>query len=285
MKKSPACSLNRNNTDTCYNDEALLKMRTLWNKRHPDEMITSNDPKAIWLSLKNNLSNVCKSEACWLKQKFIDEETAKIIMRSSFAPEAPPSWTKNPHEWLSSIDIEKVMNQYEKAFPCFEFIGPSPIDFDHHLAYGECVWEELCKFDIESYIKRGKFKIGIIFNLDPHYKPGSHWVSLFINLKNNYIFYFDSTGDPAPKEVKELIETITKQAMSVGYELEFIENNRVHQKQDNECGMYSLYAIASQLKDIRTPKSFLKGGEITDKNMHLLRNRYFNQHGTLSNLS
>jgi hypothetical protein len=225
---------------------------------------------------------VCNTEACWLRQKFIDEKTAKDLLRYTFAPEAPPSWTKNPSEWLTSVDIERVMHQYEKKYPCFEFIGPSPIDYNQHIEYGQCVWEELCKLDLQQLVKRGKFKLGVIFNLDPHYKPGSHWVSLFVNLKKGYIFYFDSTGDPAPKEVRQLVKTITEQAGALGMQLEYVENDRVHQKQDNECGMYSLYAIASQLKDIRTPHSFLKGGEITDKNMHQLRGRYFNEPGTLS---
>jgi hypothetical protein len=197
-------------------------------------------------------------------------------MRTAFAPEAPASWLKNPEEWLSSTDIEKVMRQYEHAYKCFEFLGPSPIDFDEHLEYGECVWEELCKFDLEDYIKRDKFKIGMIFNLDKHYQPGSHWVSLFVNLKKNYIFYFDSTGTPAGKEVKKLVNTIQNQAKKFNMELRYIENDREHQKGNNECGMYSLFAIATQLKDQRNPEDFLKGGQIKDHSMNELREKYFN---------
>ena len=51
------------------------------------------------------------------------------------------------------------MKQYEDAFPFFEFIGPSPIDYDKHIAYGECVWEELCEFSLEAQIKEKKPKI------------------------------------------------------------------------------------------------------------------------------
>lgn len=259
-----------------------MKLRTLWNARHPDEKITSNDPRTIWESLNNKLSGTCRTESCWLRQKFVNEKDAKEIRNFTFAPEAPVSWSKNPSEWLSSTDIEKVMRQYEKAYPCFEFLGPSPIDYDAHVEYGECVWEELCKFDLKAFVDRGKFKIGVIFNLDKHYEPGSHWVSLFVNLKKNYIFYFDSTGEPAPKEVKTLVKTIQGQASSLGMgELRFVVNDRPHQKGNNECGMYSLYAIATQLKDQRHPESFLKGGEITDHSMHSLRDKYFNMSGTL----
>jgi hypothetical protein len=280
---SPSCSLGRSNDNgTCYSSDSLLKLRTLWNARHPDEPIKTNEPKEIWNSLNDKLSGTCRNESCWLRQKFVGEKTASEIRNYTFAPEAPLSWKKNPSEWLSSTDIEKVMRQYEKAYPCFEFLGPSPIDYDAHVEYGECVWEELCKFDLKSFVERGKFKIGIIFNLDKHYDPGSHWVSLFINLKKGYIFYFDSTGEPAPKEVKKLVKTVQTQAAAIGMgELRLIVNDRPHQKGNNECGMYSLYAIASQLKDQRHPESFLKGGDITDHSMHSLRDRYFNMSGTL----
>ena len=62
------------------------------------------------------------------------------------------------NEWLTSIDILNVMRQHEKIDRHFEFIGPSPIDYDHHKAYGECVWEELCKFSLAENLRKGKNK-------------------------------------------------------------------------------------------------------------------------------
>ena len=37
---------------------------------------------------------------------------------------------------------------------------------------------EICNFNLNKMIKNKK-KIGFIFNLDPHTKGGSHWVSMF----------------------------------------------------------------------------------------------------------
>ena len=51
--------------------------------------------------------------------------------------------------------IQSVLNQTYKNF---EFIGPSPIDYDTHKLYGECVWEELCNFSLNEYIKKGRTK-------------------------------------------------------------------------------------------------------------------------------
>ena len=61
----------------------------------------------------------------------------------------------------------KVMRQYEHTFKNFIFIGPSPIDYDTRKLFGTCVWEELCNFNLNEYIKKKKDKIGIIFNLSP----------------------------------------------------------------------------------------------------------------------
>ncbi|MBT7790583.1 MAG: tetratricopeptide repeat protein, partial [Calditrichaeota bacterium] len=73
------------------------------------------------------------------------------------------------------------MEQYERAYPYYRFIGPSPIDYDSQMAYGECVWNELCNFNLKKTIDRNKTKIGIVFNTDPHYMGGSHWISMFID--------------------------------------------------------------------------------------------------------
>ena len=114
---------------TCYTDKTLFQLRDKWNLRHPYEKINTNDTKEIHKILSNYLSDLCNKESCWLKQKHefgkLDED-----FKDSFAPESPYEWKKNPNEWLSSIDIIKVMKQYEKAYKCFDFIGPTPIDFD-----------------------------------------------------------------------------------------------------------------------------------------------------------
>ena len=74
-------------------------------------------------------------------------------------------WKDNINEWLSSIDIDQFMRQYEHAHKDFIFLGPSPIDFDSKKIYGECVWEELCHFNLRKLLKRNKKKIGVIFKL------------------------------------------------------------------------------------------------------------------------
>ena len=261
---------------SCYSDEALFKMKSLWNSRHPDAIIDSNNPRQIWAALKDSMRDVCDIETCWLRQKFMSHKLDKELVSYTFAPNAPSSWKHNPTEWLTSVDIERVMKQFENKYKCFDFIGPSPIDFDKHMLYGECVWEELCKFDLRNLIKKGKTKIGIIFNLDPHYLEGSHWISMFINVKKGYIFFFDSNGEPAPAQVKKLANRIIKQGKEIGLNLEFYQNHpKEHQKGNTECGMYSLYLIIQLLTGTHDYKFFMNE-RIPDKNMQALRKEYFN---------
>ena len=269
------CSPNtKKNKFSCYSNESLYILKKYWNKKHPDLQIESNDSREIWNSLKHYLNNVCNKESCWLRQKFIKNNLNSELKSYTFAPNAPSVWKKNPNEWLDSLDITRIMKQYEHFHKDFVFIGPSPIDFDKRKEYGECVWEELCKFNLRNEISKGKKKIGIIFNLDPHWKDGSHWVSLFIDVKREFIFYFDSTGDKEPKEVKKFIDRVKKQSQGLFDFKNIYINSKSHQKEDSECGMYSLFFIISMIKN-KDPNYFLNNS-IPDDNMEQLRSKYFN---------
>jgi len=265
------------NDFSCYTDKSLFKLRDLWNARHPDEIISSNDPKDIHARLSGYMSAMCNKESCWIKQtKHFGEVSHEFI--DSFAPESPDKWKLNPNEWLSSVDIMKVMKQYEKAYKCFDFIGPSPIDFDTKLVDGECVWEELCNFQVSDQIKKGKNKIGIIFNTDPHNKGGQHWFSMFINIKTKKIFFFDSVGDKPAPEIQVLVDRIIKQGekMNPPIHFTFDSNEGVeHQYGDTECGIYSLFFIVHMLED-KITDHYLKTHILKDEYMHKFRNVYFN---------
>jgi hypothetical protein len=268
---------NKGKEYTCYTDEDLHKLSDMWNARHPDKKIVSKDPKQIWEQLKTYNSTVCNKESCWIRQMTKNTKMEKELL-DSFAPESPEKWKMNPNEWLSSIDIIKVMNQYEKKYKCFEFLGPSPIDYDTQLLQGECVWEELCHFDLEKQIKKGKTKVGIIFNLDTHDKGGSHWVSMFVNIKKGTIFYFDSAGEKVPAQIKKFADMVTKQGtkLQIPIKFKFDQNHPVeHQYGNTECGVYSLFFIVHMLED-KITAHYLKTHMIKDKYMEQFRKIYFN---------
>ena len=164
-----------------------------------------------------------------------------------------------------------------KVYKDFEFIGPSPIDYDSQLAYGECVWEELCNFNLEKLIKKGILKIGVIFNLDPHYKGGSHWVSLFVDVKRKMIYYFDSVGEKIPRRIKKFANKVKKQSqvMDIDFEIDEIHPHE-HQKSDTECGIYSLYFITTMIKSPSSWEKVFKNGKVPDEKMEKYRKIYFN---------
>jgi hypothetical protein len=292
--------------DTCYTPAILERIKNEYNKIHPaKDHIRTKDPTKIWKELDERLSH-CNKEDCWLNQ-IRDPKLRKQIDRYMFAPDQPYEWKRNPNEWLSNYDILNVLEQYELVYPNFEFIGPTPIDFDTRLggesnAYNignerklpegdgagkKCVWNDLCHFSLKEKIREKKTKIGIIFNLDKHDESGSHWVSLFIDIKCRFLFYFDSAGGDMPPEIKALIDRIQSQAKELRFRFKSYTNgNHDHQKGNTECGMYSLFFIVTMLTGKHTPTSkkmhlgkilelFLHGN-IPDKTMEDYRDEYFN---------
>ena len=209
FKKENCGPFKREHKFTCYNKKTLEKLKNKYNQMYVYKPINKEDPTDIWLSLKDGLQDRCKEESCWLDA--LDIEDRENIEKITFSPKKPNSWNSNPTTWLSNFDIDYVMEQYEHYFPEFKFLGPSPIDFDEVLSNDQCVWEELCKFQIRDYMNQNIKYIGICFNLDKHNQPGSHWVTAFIDIPNRSIYYFDSTGDPSPKEVKKLVIRIMQQ--------------------------------------------------------------------------
>tara|TARA_B100001769_G_scaffold268566_1_gene257237 strand:+ start:2165 stop:3058 length:894 start_codon:yes stop_codon:yes gene_type:complete len=281
--KTLKCSPNQDNNVvsnlkgfSCYGKKDILNMKNIWNTNNSNNKIISNDPKKIWIFFKKNLSNKCYNELCWLNDKSFNSDINKnVVINSLFRPFSPEAWKSKPYQWLSSNDIIKVMKQYEKRYKDFVFIGPSPIDFDQKKLFGTCVWEKLCKFDINKYIKTHS-KIGIIFNTDPHYKSGSHWVALFINIKEKYIFYFDSNGDKIPNEIKILVDRIIVQGNKINIQFNFTSNYGLeHQLKDGQCGMYTLYFIIQLLTNKKTPNYF-KNKRIPDQIMKNYRIKYYN---------
>ena len=245
--------------------------------KHPDKQIRSKEPEQIWKRFDEYLQHPCRNESCWLKQQFLDKNIASTIFNESFTPAKPQKWKINPVEWLNSLDIEKVMKQYEDENDNFEFLGASPIDFDDkYKGSDQCVFEEICKLNVPEKYNRGIKKIGFIFNLDPHYKSGSHWVSMFVDLDDNYIFFLDTNGNSIPDEIKALVKRIKLQCKNdLHKNMRFIDNApRRHQYENTECGIYCLYAIISQLKKLHSPQ-WIKRNRIPDNEMKEFRDIFF----------
>ena len=278
--------LNSKFTDsaTCLTEQEILNNRDLWNDKFPDDLIVSDNLSEIWNALKVKMKDTCDTEFCWVKElsktKSKSSKHKDIGGVDSYAPTAPEEWVKNPKEWLSNFDIEKVINQYKKAYKCFEFFGPTPIDYDasDEDNGGKCVWEDLCHFDLKKWIDKGKFKLGIIFNTDTHEKGGSHWVSMFINVKTETIYYFNSTGEKCPDRIMKLVDEIVRQGAEMNPPINFKFDSNYpteHQMNTYSCGMYSLFFIIHMLEDKITGE-YLKTHKLKDSYIETFRTKYFN---------
>ena len=239
----------RESSYTCFTLKQLNELRDSWNARHPDVPITAQSKRDIWTALYAGNKNACDRESCWMAQEFAKHKAVSNDWQHVFAPKAPDSWKNNPVEWLTSTDITAVMKRYEAKYPQFEFIGPAPIDFDSpERNYGGCVWKELCDFSVADCLERKKQQIGIVFNTDPHYKSGSHWIAMFVDLKKGFVYFFDSNGAPCPKQIDLLRKRIQSQAEKAGKSLSYKSNvGARHQQKNTECGVYCLYFISSLL--------------------------------------
>jgi len=296
MNCNPVVKNKTISNNTCYTKDALIQLRDSYNKNHSDKIHTSNSKK-LWNSFRNKLDH-CSNEDCWLdeiKEPKLKQQLDDIL----FSPDRPNSWDKNPVSWLSNYDIGGVLKQYELAHPDFKLLGPSAIDYDEE-PYGEkdkCVWNDLCRLSLQNLYDHEKRKLGIVFNLDKHDEPGSHWVSLFIDLDEGLIFYYDSALNAVPRQVSKLKREIIKQGkqMETPIHFKYMQNDYAHQNTNTECGMFCLFFIITFLtkelemqqnddsmiggtKRVTTKdviKIFTKPG-ISDSLMITYRNKYFN---------
>ena len=265
---------------SCMKKNTIHIIKEAFNEQYPEKTIKTNNPKMIWNELHKKVDN-CGREDCWL-DLIEDEYLREDLKKTMFAPFQPEEWKRNPTTWLTNHDILKVLEQYETAYPGFKFIGPTPIDFDSTplYYYGKCVCQELCTMDTDKYLSEDIHNVGIIFNLDKHNSSGSHWVSMFIDLQNKDVYYFDSNGVKPPKEIKDLIHKLQKEKHFKSHINEF-----EHQMQNTECGMYSMYFIISMLTEKLGKKSknrkdifnHLQRVRVSDNKMKRLRDKYFNK--------
>jgi hypothetical protein len=236
-------------------------------------------PKTILNTLKKTLkgSTGCKTtnQRCLIEKSNLPNSKKKELLATYFRPVMPSEWIKKPNTWLNSDDIAMVMKQYEAAYPTFRFIGVVPIDFSSadpsFLPSGQkrCRNQEFCTINLAEEKAAGRTLLGAIFNLDPHDKPGSHWVALAIDLRKSRIYYFDSVGMKPTKQVEHYMKYFTLQDSS----LRLQSCGRKFQYGNTECGMYSMYFLIRMIDQV--PFEIFCRNPISDKWMLKFRKILF----------
>lgn len=219
--------------------------------------------------LTDRLKQECDDELCWMDQPFVDRLSSQVqdeLRNDTFRPLGP----QGQFTWLSTVDLNRVMKQYERKFTDFRYLGALPMDFDELPALG------IRNLDFTSLQRGGKKKVGAIFNLDEHNKPGSHWVSLFANLDTRQMYFFDSYGVKPDRRVRALMDRIEK---AIGPMDKGVNDYR-HQYGDSECGLYSLAFILRFLvhdtpTSVRDTFTKLSSKRIPDSYVNSLRRHLF----------
>ena len=258
---APGCTYS---DGSCLSDESVRKIADSYNTDTDvsDEQIDTSLPKKnIVQRLENKLGKTHKK---WLLQNCVKRLNDSTINNYTFKPKRP----EGKYKWLSTPDISKVLKQYEKVYKDFEFYGPVPVDF-------ATIVTDLNDLDLkDAYNNKNKSKFGIIYNLDEHYKSGSHWVSSYLDLNKNEFSYFDSYATNPPKRIFSFMKKVKEYCKKIfNKNIELKINKKRFQYANSECGVYSIFYILEHLQG----KSFeqITNRPVNDETVNQNRLKYY----------
>jgi hypothetical protein len=260
--KSKISSSNKTYNYSCFSIGDLRKIAKQTNKKYGTKIKPENYKETDKLKLLKKIYKSIEMQNMTVDKKQMinnDKITKKIKNIKKHELEGKTVW-------LSNFDIYNVMEQYMKLYDDFIFLGAVPIDFADFS-------NSLSNIKINKLIKNKK-RIGIVFNTDPSYEPGEHWISCFICFHSNTICFFDSVGTRPPKEVINFFDKIIKQSKDIGINLKKIINKREIQKNNHSCGIYSLYFIIKRLEG-KGCNYIFENKETSDIGMAKFRSKVF----------
>lgn len=199
---------------------------------------------AAYMKTKYN----CLDELCW-----VEILKLQTVEETAFKPKMPDEWLNCDKQfapgnncmnnWLSNIEIDNVLQQFEYNVKNFDYLGSVPIDFANFPN------KKINKLEIGKNLVNGKTKIGMVFNTDPSTRGGQHWICAFIDLESKEINFFDSYGSNGvyPEEIGKLFKKIQVDSSKNDLELVIKKNTVRHQYKNSECGVYSIKFIADRL--------------------------------------
>lgn len=258
---------------SCIPLDVLIRIAKEYNKKNENkikldknmELLHPKKYKRYLVKSFNEKLPKCNNQLCWLNEvDKIQEDFGTKLSERIYRPIGP----QGKFEWLNTININQVMDQYAEKYKDFLFLGAVPMDFY------EININKIRDLNYSELVKNGIKRLGIVFNLDNHNQPGSHWVAGAINLDNGHIYYYDSYGTRPEKRVREFYYKISKfmeDELKIKPVLDF--NKKRHQYKDSECGMFSLYFIIQLLegKDFKE----ICNSKINDDEVNKLRQEYF----------
>lgn len=241
----------------------IERLREVYNDKYND-VIPSGTSEKVWSEILKRFASKCKTG-----------RSECIVSQMMNRPKAPDSWITNPTDWLSDQEILKIEHEFERLFKGYKCLGCISIDFNLKSKTGQCIVDALCSTKLRDLYKKGKTKIGIIFNTDVHDGPGEHWMALYCDISPNVeprITYFDSYAHKPEPEIQRLMSRWKTEWDSTGIHDKLMEttyNTIKHQRKNSECGMYSVYFHYCCLNEISMDE------RIPDDVMNIFRNVLF----------
>lgn len=264
---------------SCYTKKELIEIAKTWNK-------CQKDPTKR-VSIRQNLPNLINSlrreigtgtnDWCMVNHPCFNMDFK--LKNKNYDIFRPTShYGVHGVSGLRDGDIYSVLSQYKDAYPNLEFLQimlnrdkdsyikqlsgypddqliittsmnkPYPLDIDSELETLFSTYE----------------KIAILITIE------SHASSLFIDMTNSEIDYFNSAGKLTQKEakVKEAIDTIMR--LSNLYDIQYVQT--IMQNYGGDCGVYSLYHLVERIKGV--PFSELISKSLRPEEIYRYR-RYF----------
>jgi hypothetical protein len=242
---------------SCFTLSALKNIAKAYNEEHEDDKINIVNNKTELVDMidkKMKKKYKCDKQTCWTRQDFLenlDEEMKEDIMEKTFRPLGP----SKKYGWLSTSHINEVIDQYHDIHKEFVFLGAVPYDFD------DLKQLEIYNLDFSKLKEEGKSKIGMVINLDEHYKSGSHWVALYTDLDKNQIYYFDSVGKPPKTRIRKFVNRITKFLYKKKYKQDLYVNDILKEmKQNNANSKVHNKKINNNQVNSKYVNNIMKGG-------------------------
>lgn len=141
----------------------------------------------------------------------------------------------------------------------------------------------LTNYDIENMLKNEKNFKGVkmsdvlppkieddglyVVNLDKQKNNGTHWVGIYNNSKNDYVFYFDSFGSPPNNDTERFLRTSGKAIKINSSALQFLRSKA--------CGWYVIYFLKEMNKYNDPYKVLYSFDQFNSIDNELLIKKYF----------
>lgn len=275
----------RQRTGTCLLPEELNEMavRLVRDPRKRASVLSAGAAGAKARALHAALGT--RQDVAWsLMPAVRSDPVLRGALSRAFRPARPSSWARNPRQWLSSLDIDAVMRQYEESHPHFRYLGALPMDFaESDPSTHRCVSEAACHLHVESALRSGKSLIGMALNLDDHTESGSHWVACCAGIDpadplRFGVWFYDSVARPPTPQVRAFVKRLALEvrgvlgeAASAHFRIHW--NTRRKQWENTECGVYTmLFLIACVTTAQPVPKicAAMRGDAATNRLRDLL---------------